>query len=207
MNRTPSTAPTPWSFDPVAVAHHECDAWIGYYRRDWRLVLRSAVGMVRAGFAMPWSATLRGAWWVLRGNQVWAPYPDNHPDAARRYMRRFYRLVARAHRLRLDPVEAARLEVAWWHEHRVLQRERTDDDEGPLVTALAELYAYVYDRPSAVMQAAARDRALAMRISDQWVADGCDPADDRLREERHLLIRSYTELLDAVTAPPAAPGR
>jgi len=43
---------TPWAFDPVKVAAHECDAWVGYYRRDWRLVLTSAVGMVREGFGM-----------------------------------------------------------------------------------------------------------------------------------------------------------
>jgi hypothetical protein len=74
--------------------------------------------------------------------------------------------VARVHRLRIDPVEAARLEVIWWHEHRVLQRERTDADETALVSALAELYAYVYDRPAPLLQDAARDRAHAMRISD-----------------------------------------
>lgn len=195
---------SPWSFDPVRLAAHECDAWVGYYRRDWRLVLTAAIGMVRIGFGLDWPATLRGAWYVLRANQEWAPYPDNAPDAARHFMRRFYALVAAVHGLRLDPVEAARLEVGWWHEHRVLQRERTEDDETRLVDALTALYAYVYNRPADSVREAAHDRVLAMRVSDAWVADGCDIADPRLPKERALLVRSYSHLLDSVA--PARPA-
>ncbi len=190
----------PWDFDPVRLAAHECDAWVGYYRRDWRLVLSAVVGMVRTGFGMSWPRTLLGAWYVVRANQVWAPYPDNDPDAARRLMARFYALVGRVHGLGLDPVEAARREVDWWHEHRVLQRERTDDDETALVAALTRLYAYVYERPEDSVRPAARHRALAMRISDAWVADGCHLEDPRVREERAELVASYSALLDAVTA-------
>lgn len=193
-----ATTSGPWSFDPVALGGHECDAWVGYCRRDWPMFLRAAVGMVRVGFRLSWPATLRGGWEVLRANQAWAPYPDNDPDRARQHMRRFYRLVARAHGLAIDPAWASRLEVAWWREHRVLQRERRDADEAALVAALAELYAYVYDRPASAMFEAARDRALAMRISDAWVADGCGVPDERLPVERHLLIRSYSRLLDVV---------
>jgi hypothetical protein len=187
-----------WSFDPVRVGRAECGAWVGYYRRDWPLVLRSAVAMVHEGFALPWLRTLLGAWYVLRGNQLWAPYPDNDRDGARAVMRRFYALVARDQGLTIDPARAAELEVAWWHEHRVLQRERTDADETGLVRALSELYAYVYGLREADVEPAARARALAMRISDEWVAAGCDLDDDRLHAERRLLVESYTRLLDAV---------
>ena len=188
----------PWQFDPVRLGGHECDAWVGYYRRDWRLVLTAAYGMVRCGFDLGRAGTVRGAWYVLRANQAWAPYPDNDPDVARELMRRFYALVRAAHRLPIDPVRAARLEVDWWREHRVLQRERTGQDETALVEAVTALYAYVYDRPSAAVRPAAASRALAMRISDAWVADGCDPADARVTQERDLLVRSYTDLLAAV---------
>jgi hypothetical protein len=157
------------SFDPVALAHHECDAWVGYYRRDWRLVLGAAVGMVRVGFGMPWPRTLYGAWLVLRANQAWAPYPDNDPVAARDLMRRFYALVKRDQGLAIDPVEASTREVEWWRIHRELQRERTDADEGELVAALARLYSYVYDTDEAPVTEAARHRVLAMRTSDAWV--------------------------------------
>jgi hypothetical protein len=187
-----------WQFDPVAIGRAECDAWVGYYRHDWPLVLRSAVVMVREGFAMRWPRTLLGAWYVLRANQLWAPCPDNDPDAARAVLRRFYALVARDQGLTLDTERAAELEVAWWREHRVLHRERTDADEAELVRALREVYAYVYGVPEADVAAAARARALAMRTSDDWVAAGCHPQDDRLHAERRLLVESYTRLLDAV---------
>ncbi len=192
------SSPTPWAFNPVKLATHECDAWVGYYRRDWRLVLTAAVGMVREGFGMSWPRTLRGAWLVLRANQAWAPYPDNDPDAARAFMRRFYALVVRSHHLPIDPTVAAQLEVDWWREHRILQRERTDDDEAALTAALTELYAYVYDRHTDDVQRAAVHRARAMRISDAWVADGCNLADPQLVLERRELLESYTRLLDAV---------
>ena len=38
----------------------------------------------RAGFGMNRVRTLQGAWYVLRANQVWAPYPDNDPDGGPR---------------------------------------------------------------------------------------------------------------------------
>lgn len=192
-----------WQFDPVAIGRAECDAWVGYYRHDWGLLLRSAVVMVREGFAMPWPRTLLGAWYLLRANQMWAPYPDNDPDGARAVLRRFYALVARDQGLTFDAARAAELEVAWWQEHRVLQRERTDAEEAELVRALREVYAYVYAVPEADVEAAARARAHAMRVSDDWVAAGRDPEDDRLHEERRLLVESYTRLLDAV-APRAS---
>src|SRR5438445_514144 len=95
----------PRTFDPVLVGNRETDAWAAYYRHEWRQFLTAAVGMVSAGFGMDRRRTLAGAWYVLRANQLWAPYPDNQPDAARSYMRRFYELVTIG--LRLDPARAA----------------------------------------------------------------------------------------------------
>ena len=188
---------SPWSFDPVRLAAHECDAWVGYYRRDWRLVLTAAVGMVGEGFGMGRPRTLHGAWLVLRGNQVWAPYPDNDPDAAREHMRRFYALVFADGHPHLDPVRAAKLEVEWWRVHRMRQHadEVTEDE---LTSALVDLYAYVYQVPDATVRQAARLRVEAMDCSDRWVGAGCDLADPLLAQERRLLVASYTALRDAI---------
>lgn len=187
----------PREFDPVALGSAECDAWVAYYRREWRTVLTSAVRLVRLGFAMSWPRTLRGAWLVLRANQAWAPYPDNDPDRARRLMRGFYALVVRDGGLSLDPERAAHLEVEWWRVHRAHQRrnELTEDD---LVATLAALYSYVYDVDEASVQPAARHRMLAMRHSDDWHRDGCDLDDPRLTQERTELVAAYTALLAAV---------
>jgi hypothetical protein len=187
-----------WSFDPVVLGRAECDAWVGYYTRNWGAVLRAALVMVRTCFGMSWPRTVLGAWYLLRGNQLWAPYPDNDAAGARAAMRRFYALVARDQHLAIDPCHAAELEVDWWREHRILQRERTDDDEAALVAALVRVYAYVYGVAEPSLEPAAQARAMAMRVSDAWVADGCRADDDRLRAERRLLVESYTRLLDAV---------
>jgi hypothetical protein len=48
---------------------------------------------------------------------------------------------------------------------------------------------------------AARQRALAMRYSDQWVNDGRDPASPLVAQERAALVRSYAGLLSAVHRP------
>jgi hypothetical protein len=184
-------------FDPVALGNAECDGWAAYYRREWRPFLRAAVGMVRIGFGMPWTRTVRGAWYVLRANQMWAPYPDNDPPRARDYMRRFYALVVRDGGLRLDPGEAARREVEWWRIHRIHQRE-DDLTEDDLTASLVDLYSYVYDVVPESVQDAARHRVVAMRHSDAWVEAGCELDDPLLAAERAELIASYTALLGAV---------
>lgn len=186
------------SFDPRQIGRLECAAWVAYYRRRWGPFLVAAVGMVRAGFRLPWPRTLYGAWLVLRANQLWAPVPDNDPDGARREMRKFYALVAGTHGETFDLTEAARLEVEWWRVHRYLQRDAPEEDAAPLVDALAALYAHVYRIGAADARPAAAERAAAMRISDRWVDAGRDPDSPALAAERAALVRSYAALLAAV---------
>jgi hypothetical protein len=186
----------PRSFDPVVIGHRETDAWSAYYRREWPGVLRGAVGMVAEGFGMGRRDTARGAWYVLRANQLWAPFPDNDPAGAREQMRRFYYLVARQTGLALDAAVAARLEVEWWRLHREHQHGAGDDE--PLEAALVELYAYVYSADPDTVRAAARHRVEAMDHSDRWVANGCHRSDPLLAAERRSLVASYAALLDAV---------
>ena len=185
------------SFDPRRVGTLECRAWETYYRREWRAFLAASVGMVRAAFRMPWRATLRGAWLVLRANQKWAPVPDNDPAAARRLMASFYRLLAASDpTARFDPTRAAELEVEWWRVHRAHQ----GGEEGfeALVDAIADLYAYTYGTEREGVRPAAALRAEAMDVSDAWVARGCSASDPELARERALLVRSYAALLAAV---------
>lgn len=190
----------PRDFDAVALGNAETDGWAAYYRREWGTFLRAALAMVRIGFGMNPLRTVVGAYYVLRANQVWAPYPDNDPDRARDYMRRFYALVKRDAGLSLDPVEAARREVEWWRVHRLRQRTQAVD-EADLVAALVDLYSYVYKVAPESVRPAARHRVTAMERSDAWVAAGCDRDDPLLAQERAELIASYTSLLAAVRSP------
>jgi hypothetical protein len=176
----------------------ESAAWVAYYRREWVAFLRSAVALTRHTFGLPWPSTIRGAWLVLRANQLWAPFPDNDPDGARRAMQRFYGLVARRHGETFDPARAAQLEIEWWRVHREHQHADSAGDEHALVDALAALYAYVYGVTEEEARVAAEQRAVAMRHSDLWVRDGCDLASPLIEEERAALVRSYAGLLAAV---------
>ena len=194
---TISTSAATRSFDPVVIGRRDCDAWAAYYRREWVPFLRAAIGMVDAGFGMGRRRTLRGAWHVLRANQVWAPYPDNDPDAAREQMRRFYALVFADGHPHLHPVRAAALEVQWWRVHR-LHQHAGHVTESTLTAALVDLYAYVHQVPDGTVRDAARLRVEAMDCSDRWVAAGCDRDGPLLAQERRLLVASYTALRDAI---------
>jgi hypothetical protein len=185
------------SFDPRRVGRLESAAWVTYYRREWLRFLRAAIGLTRHTFGLPWPHTFYGAWLVLRANQQWAPTP-NDPDAARRTMQRFYELLRRRYAESFDPAVAADLEVEWWRVHREHQRSDSHLDEQSLVNALASLYAYTYGVPKEDVTRAAEERALAMRHSDRWVKEGCDPGSPLIFEERAALVRSYAALLAAV---------
>ncbi len=188
-------------FDPVKLGGHEADAWVAYYQRRWGTFLRASLGLVREGFGLAGFDTLRGAWWVMRANQAWAPYPANDPDAARSFMRRFYALAAARNHETFDLDEVARLEIDWWRLHRYLQREAPDGSTATLddlTNALAALYAHVYHVPADQVREAARHRAVAMEISDAWVESGCDPSSPAIPQERDELVRGYSLLSAAL---------
>jgi hypothetical protein len=185
------------SFDPRKVGNLECRAWETYYQRRWVPFLVASVGLVRAAFRMSWPRTLVGAWLVLRANQVWAPFPDNDPDEARRLMRRFYQLLRKSEPgASFDPTRASELEVEWWRVHR--EHQHAGDSSEGLIAALRDLYAYTYDADPIEVRQAAALRAQAMDVSDRWVEAGSDPSNPLLAEERALLVRSYAALLAAV---------
>jgi len=187
----------PRTFDPEVIGNAETRAWASYYRREWWPLLKAAITMVREGFGMGWLRTVRGAYYVLRANQKWAPYPDNDPAAAQAYMKRFYTLVLRDSDLRLDPDEASQREVDWWRRHREHQYGVVGEDE-PLTESLVGLYSYVYGVPAGTVREAARHRVLAMRHSDAWVKAGCHLDDPLLAQEREALLASYRSLRVAV---------
>ncbi len=185
-----------WAFDPVALGHHECNAWVAYYRHEWRHFLRAAVGMVSTGFGMGPRRSVLGAWHVLRANRAWAPFPDNDPHAARAGMRHFYALVRSSGRHAVEPDRAAALEVAWWDVHR---RHQHDEGvtSGQLVDTLNALYAYVYGALPELTRPAAEHRVAAMDLSDAWVRAGRRLDDPLIAQERLALVASYTALRDA----------
>jgi hypothetical protein len=194
-------APAPHrSFDPRRVGTLERDAWVAYYQRRWGSVLVGCVRLIHIGFRMDPLSTLRGAWHVLRAGQLWSPYPENDPSGTRRHIARFYKVLNRSSGEYVDPAEAARLEVQWWHVHRRIQRDpdQTEFVEADLTSAVADLYEYLYKVPRAQVLEAAQDRVQAMVLSDRWVEDGCHSSSPYLAAEGSALVRSYARLLAAV---------
>jgi len=183
------------SFDPVKVGSLETELWVTYYRRQWGRFLVASLRVVHGTFGMDWLRSCHGAWLVLRANQLWAPNPGD-PDGARRCMARFYALLLLTHGEPADPARAARLEVDWWAAHREHQYADGSDD-GPLVTALARLYAHLYGTDEVAVRPAAQHRARAMDISDRWVLGGRDLRSSLIAQVRDELIRCYAALLAA----------
>lgn len=185
------------SFNPTRVARLEATAWTAYYRHEWARVLAASYGLVREAFNLTFLGTVLGAWYVFRANVVWAPYPDNDPDRARRCMRRVYAMSQRRSKLGFDPAEAARLEVEWWRVHRERQHgDVRSSDELP--EAVARLYAYVYGIDIESVRVSGRLRAEAMDICDRWVAQGCDMDSVLLPQMGNRLLGSYRSLHAAV---------
>jgi hypothetical protein len=201
----PPGVPPHRAFDPRRIGALETEAWVRYYRHEWLRFLRAAIGLTRHTFGLPWPQTFYGAWLILRANQLWAPNPDNDPVAAGRCMTRFYALVGRRYSERIDPARASELEVEWWRVHRNHQHEEGLTEES-LVDALAALYAYAYSVPEAEVRVAARERALAMRYSDQWVREGRDLSHPLVVQVHAALVRSYAGLLSAVHRPALRAG-
>ena len=172
--------------------------WIAYYRREWMRFVCTAVFGIHHVFGLPWLATIRASWLLLRATQFWAPCPDNDPAAARRAMERFYRLLKQHRDEPFEPAEAARLEVEWWRAHRAYQYSNATSDGRALVDALAALYAYAFGVPETVVRIAAEQRAVAMRYCDQWVRAGCDLESSLIAQKRAALVRSYASLAAAV---------
>ena len=184
------------SFDPVKVGSLETELWVTYYRRQWGRFLVASLRVVHGTFGMDWLRSCHGAWLVLRANQLWAPNPGD-PDGARRCMARFYALLLLTHGEPADPARAARLEVDWWAAHREHQYAEGSDD-GPLVTALARLYAHLYGTDETAVRPAAQHRARAMDIIDRWVVGGRDLRSPLIAEVRSELLHCYADLLAAM---------
>lgn len=186
------------SFDPIAVAHLECDAWIAYYRHDWLTLMRAGMTLSRTTFHLSWWETFRSSWLAMQAARRWSPVPGNDPAKARGLIQRFYRIVQKRFGEPFDPALAAELELAWWRAHRDNQYSLPGADERTLTDALARLYGYVYGVEESSVRSAATHRVLAMRYSDRWVSEGCLLSSPLIDAERAALEESYVQLLAAV---------
>ncbi|MBI3762622.1 MAG: hypothetical protein HY260_12295 [Chloroflexi bacterium] len=183
-------------FDPRRLAQYEKENYVAYYQKSWLKLLRVSVAMVKEAFGLSLPQTVYGAYLVARAEVAFAPFPDNDIPKAEAYMRRFYAFIQRVHREEFDVGQAAKLEVNWWIVHRELF---ANAENGPLVDALADLWAQAYGVPIATMRQAAYHRALGILASDRWVRAGKPMDGPLLAEEEEELFKGYAALREAIT--------
>ena len=183
------------NFNPFKIAHYEKENYVAYYQKDWLKLLRVSVGLVKESFGLSWLQAAYGAYLVARAEIAFAPFPRNDVPRAEAYMTRFYQFIKNVHREDFDVRRAAQLEVNWWSVHRKLFGNSQNQE---LVDALTGLYAEAYGLNPTKVQAAARQRAQGMLVSDLWVNAG-KPADSALlAREEETLLQSYASLKEAI---------
>jgi hypothetical protein len=182
-------------FDPRKVALYEKENWVAYYQKRWLRLLQVSVGMVKEAFHLSLWQAVYGAYLVGRAEIAAAPFPDNDIPLAEKYTQRFYRFIKKIHHLNLEVERAAHLEVNWWVVHRKLFGQTQNQE---LVDALVDLYCSVYGLNPHEAHPAAFHRAQAMLFSDRWVNEGRVGRSPLLANEEDELLKSYSELREAL---------
>jgi hypothetical protein len=181
------------AFDPVKTGRLEQQAWAHYYYRRWPELFDILLRLSRSQFNLSLPQAIYASYLATQAQIVFARQGDRD-GLAESYMRRFYEYVREPVGGQYDPERAAALELAWWVVHR---QRASQPDRSALVAALAASYAEVYQQPAEKMRPAAEARAEAMDLSDQWQAEGKDPASPLLEQIADLLVRSYQALVDS----------
>ncbi len=185
------------SLNPARLARYEKENYVAYYQKDWLMLLRISVGLVKESFGLSWLQAAYGAYLIARAEIAFAPFPENDLPRATAFITRFYTFLKSVHHADFDPAHLARLELNWWIVHR---KCFGNADNAELVDALAALYAEVYAVDSSKVREAARLRAAGMLYSDLWVNAGKPAGSPLLVQEEDSLLRSYTALKAALSS-------
>jgi hypothetical protein len=193
--QTPASSPL-YAFDPESVGRYEQAAWAQYYWRQWPQMFDSLLRMTRSAFGISFHQAIYATYENTLAQIAWARQGDQGGEARAR-MRAFYAYIKEPVGGSYNIDKAAELEVSWWAVHR---NRDSYPDRTALTEALAALYGEVYQLPVDRMTRAAALRAEAMDISDQWIREGKQTDSPLLAQITDLLIRSYTELKQAVSS-------
>lgn len=187
-------------FDPERIGTIEQQAWEAYYLRDWARLSALLWDLLGSSYRLSPAEAAQATMLATRAQIAWAERGAEGGEAER-LMREFYALVREPAGGRYDPARAAALEIGWWTVHR--QRAGAADTAA-LEHALTALWAEVYQLPPAAVWPAARHRARAVALSDEWVGAGRERDSPLLAEVRAELIRGYAALRAALDAHRAA---
>jgi hypothetical protein len=159
----------PEAFHPERVAYYEAAGWRAYYDHRWLRAFWLMVRLNREEFRMPLPSALAAAVDIVRASIAFAPVDNDVPKAAR-YVRRYYEKARRSAGFQAEALAVAELEMKYWVVHRQLAVERIKqpdlDNTAPMVEALADLHAALFDVSPQAARPSAELRALAAKTVD-----------------------------------------
>jgi len=165
MNAKSST-----TFRPDRVAYYEKAGWEAYYDRKWPRVFWLMVSLNREEFHMSLLAAVAAAIDIVRASIAFAP-ADNDLPKATEHLRRYYEKARRSAGIMTDAHTLARLEMEYWVVHRELALERIKQPDkqnlDPMMEALANLHAAIFEVSPQAARRSAELRALAARTVDR----------------------------------------
>ena len=165
MNATALTA-----FRPERVAYYETAGWRAYYDHRWARAFWLMVRLNREEFRMPLLTSVAAALDIVRASLAFAPADNDVPKAAK-YVLRYYQKARRSAGLKADAQTLSDLELRYWVVHRELALERIrqpdKDNLGPMVEALTDLHAALFEISPHAARRSAELRALAAKTVDR----------------------------------------
>jgi len=163
-------APAHPTFSPDRVAYFEAAGWRAYYDHRWLRAFWLMIQLNREQFHMRPLAAVAAALDIVRASIAFAPADNDVPRAAG-YVHRYYEKARRAAGLQADAQTLADLELRYWVVHRELALERIrqpdKDNLGPMVEALTDLHAALFELTPQAARRSAELRALAAKTVDR----------------------------------------
>jgi len=180
----------PVSFHPERVAYYEAAGWRAYYDHRWLRAFWLMVRLNREEFRMPLPSALAAAVDIVRASIAFAPVENDVPKAAW-FVQRYYEKARRSARFMAEARAVAELEMKYWVVHRELALQRIKqpelDNTGPMVEALTDLHAALFDISPQAARPSAELRALAAKAVDRITGRySTDVGGDWRQVESHL---------------------
>jgi hypothetical protein len=187
-------------FEPDQVARLETAMWRSYYDRRRLPLFGQLVALLQGQFHLQPLRAVAMAGLAARAAAVFQA-GAGHADYRRAlpYLDRYYAGIEAVSEVRFDPVEAARLELAWW----IVHRDADAHPPGDLERALADLAAELYQVPAERLVVHAARRAEAMTIRDRAARRSVGVLDDDWDRIEAVLWVAWRSLADEARAAPA----
>ncbi len=183
------------SIDPSGLAHVETEGWRAYYDRAWPRAIALMLQLNHDQFGLGWPAATEASYDATRAQMAFAGV-DNNVPLARDYLERYYAIVARERGLRWNAGAVANAEMRYWIVHRQVAQNPTNPQ--PLVDALTDLHALLFEIPAAAALTSAVERTAAAQAVDRITGRRSADIDADWREVERRLQVAYAIVAEAM---------